>query len=469
MREVDLSILRNKIGFIYLLTIIACFLVFKQSDLTHTYTSSYAYLSGHFSDFYDYNYYYVGGNDYLPSLYVIFAIWNIPLKLLGLIPDNNAQPWMLTTPTEIIWSKLLLTLFFVACILVLDRISRLISKEFDYKGVNAGALFATSPFIIFGVFIYSQYDVIGVFFTLLGFYFYLNKRFVYFSLLFSISISFKYFAFIIYVPLILLIEKRIIFLIGYLLLGLLVTIVEIGFYWHSEIFIKEFFSLAGGKTGEAMRRSSAFYFAAMYALMCFYAFFSKPPHEDFKKVWYRNAILMPTFSYALMFSIVRWHPHWLVVLAPFTCLCYTLLQKQKWLARIEIAAYIGFVIICFNTWERNADITMVFNGIFGAFIPKTDMIGRDILGSQFMGISRALFYLYLYSPFILLCYCSRFELIKNLLVFFGRENNSLNSLKNSQFQGLGRDLLYGRAFLGTMFIVFIAIMCILWPYLATLR
>ena len=67
-----------------LITIVICFLFFLQRDLIHTALSSYAYLQGHITDFYEYNKLYLGGNDYLPTLYLIFALWNIPLHLLGL-------------------------------------------------------------------------------------------------------------------------------------------------------------------------------------------------------------------------------------------------------------------------------------------------------------------------------------------------------------------------------------------------
>lgn len=80
-----------------------CFLVFQQSDLLHTAGCSYGYLNGHFRDFYDY----CGTFDihpaYMPSFYLIFAIWNIPMRLFGIV----------TFPTEnlpviaILWAKAL--------------------------------------------------------------------------------------------------------------------------------------------------------------------------------------------------------------------------------------------------------------------------------------------------------------------------------------------------------------------------
>ena len=73
---------------VYGISLGLCFLLFKQSDLTHTNSSSFAYLYGHFWDFYDYNQSRMGDNNYLPIFYWFFAIWNIPLKLLGLIPED---------------------------------------------------------------------------------------------------------------------------------------------------------------------------------------------------------------------------------------------------------------------------------------------------------------------------------------------------------------------------------------------
>ena len=88
---------------IFAVIAIFCFLVFQQSDLLHTAGCSYGYLNGHFRDFYDY----CGTFDihpaYMPSFYLLFAIWNIPMRLFGVV----------TFPTEdlpllaVMWAKLL--------------------------------------------------------------------------------------------------------------------------------------------------------------------------------------------------------------------------------------------------------------------------------------------------------------------------------------------------------------------------
>lgn len=386
----------------YVISLVLCFFVFKQSDLTHTYTSSYAYLNGHFYDFYDYNRLHMVRNDYLPLMYAIFALWNLPLKLLGLLTpaDMGIAMWQLSTPLEIMWSKLLLSTFFLGCIVMLGKIARLIHPDQRGDDVSPGILFATSPIAIFAVFIFSQYDVIGVFFTLIGMYFYFQKKFLRFAFFFSIAISFKYFACFIYLPLVLIIEKRPLHLIKYGLIGILVTALQIGAYWHSDVFQASFFALAGDKTGEAMHRGKAIYIALLYALLCGYAYCSKITLTLNESTWAASAVLTSTLAYGLMFSLVRWHPQWLLILMPFFALSILYIRHQKALIALEVLAYIAFIWLCVNGWAKNVDVTMVQEGSLHEFIPTLIYFGADVLSPKGESLARAIFYIYLFSPFL---------------------------------------------------------------------
>jgi hypothetical protein len=53
---------------LYVLVVTSCYVLFQQKDLFHTSSSSYAYLNGHITDFYDYNNKIILGEDpfYLP-------------------------------------------------------------------------------------------------------------------------------------------------------------------------------------------------------------------------------------------------------------------------------------------------------------------------------------------------------------------------------------------------------------------
>ena len=62
---------------------LVCFLVFEHTDILSTGAASLAYLEGHVLDFPDYVAAVLAPIGYLPSTYVVFALWNIPLRLLG--------------------------------------------------------------------------------------------------------------------------------------------------------------------------------------------------------------------------------------------------------------------------------------------------------------------------------------------------------------------------------------------------
>lgn len=419
---------------LYLISLTLCFLVFKQSDLTHTYTSSYAYLYGHITDFYDYNQPFMVRNDYLPLMYVIFALWNLPLKLLGLLTpaDMGVAVWRISTPIEILWSKLMLVTFFFSSVILVGKIANLIRDQSQLVVINPHILFATSPIAIFAVFIFSQYDVIGVFFTLLGLYFYFQKKFLRFAFCFSIAISFKYFASFIYLPLVLIIEKRPIHILIYGLVGILITILQIGFYWHSEVFQESFFALAGDKTGEAMDRTKAIYISLLYIALCAYAYFSNFKLTLLTQEWARNTIFICGLAYALMFSLVRWHPQWLLILMPFFALSILFISPSKVFLRFEILAYIAFIWLCVNGWPKNVDVTMVQEGILQTIIPTLNYFGSDVLSPKGSGTARAIFYLYLYSPILFWAIQNRELLKAKLIIWFSKRNDLSANFTNTK-------------------------------------
>lgn len=388
----------------YLLSLALCFLVFQQGDLIHTYTSSYAYLNGHFIDFYDFNKVYMERNDYLPGMYIVFALWGLPLKALGLIssPEVVGLNWVNPSPIEIFWFKLLLALLFFGCTFLVYRIGKLICPEQPPNSLSPGLLFATSPIAIFAVFIFSQYDVIGVFFTLLGLYFYFKEKFWRFAFFFSIAISFKYFAALIYLPLVLLIEKRPLHLIKFGLAGILITALQILAYWHSEIFQASFLALARMKTAQGVygNGGKTLLLAIAYCLICLFAYLTKFNLKSEIRSWARNAILICTLAYAILFTHVHWNPQWLLILMPFFALSALLIRNQKSFICIELFGYIAYIWICVNWYPENVDVTMSQLGILGGYIPKINYFGKNIFPESGLSFAHFFFYLYLYSPFI---------------------------------------------------------------------
>lgn len=394
---------------VYGLSLALCFLLFKQSDLTHTNSSSFAYLYGHFWDFYDYNSTRMGDNNYLPIFYIFFAIWNIPLKILGLIPEVTSETWMQATAIQTIWSKLLLIIFFFAAVSLVGKITSQtcagLTKEQGVQNKDLPRLlFATSPIAIFSVFIFGGYDIFALFFMLLGLRAYFAKDFKWFVVWFSVAISFKYFAAFAYLPLVLIIEKRFIRLVVYGFLGLLVTAIQFALYWHSDVFLGEIFSLVGAKTAGAAGtqiKIRSLLINGLYGLMCCYLYFSKFDFKSHLLQWSQRAIFACMLSYALLFSWVLWHPQWILLITPFICLSFLFIRSKRLLLAIEIMGYLGFAAFTMNNWVGNVDNTMLYGGVFGHLLPETSTFVTDIIGRKSMALSRTFFYLSLYAPFLI--------------------------------------------------------------------
>ena len=381
--------------FFYALILILCYLLFLQGDLAHTASSSYAYLGGHFKDFYDYNQPLVSRNDYLPLLYLIYAAWNIPLLLFGYTNGLDTNPWFARSPVEILWWKILLIIFFFATAYLISKIGKLI----DSKNSQLGLVFATSPIAIFIVFIFSQYDIISVFFSTLGVYYFLRKKYFRFSFYFSVAISIKYFALVIFLPLLLLGEKNILNLVKYFLIGISITLIQLALYWHSAIFKGEIFQLATGKLNGSLQHNFLFYFTvAVYFIACVYLRNSK-----FKSLyeWRRAAVFFSLLSYLLMFFVVPWHPQWLIIIVPFLVLSYSYIASKKTFLFFDVLGMLFFVWYIVNKFAFNVDVSMAYRGALKSFLPDSDLIISDLYSYKFSNLFHTCFNIYLASPFIL--------------------------------------------------------------------
>ena len=409
-------------SFACLVTIVICFLFFLQPDLIHTATSSYAYLQGHIFDFYEYNKMLLGGNDYLPTLYVIFSIWNMPIHFLDLtsLQTLNHFQWDLATPFEIAWWKTLLAFFYAGSTILIYKIAHLIKSPYKIKPSLISTTFATSPFVIFAVFIFSGYDVISVFFTLLGFYYYLKKDIKRFILFFAIAISCKYFAAIIFFPLILMIEKRPLHIAKLLALASLAVIFGLSFYWESQVFREEIFNLLlnkirGNSPRDIILRPQLslaitivrLSFVVLYIAACIHIFFKK---FKSKTEWQKYAIFMSLFSYALMFLIVKWHPQWSIIAIPFISLSYLFVKNKRLISIFEIIAMFSFVLAAVVIWKFNVDVTMMTHSVLKNILPQVLIINAD-LAPGMESMWKYLFYLvfnfYLFLPLLVLFYESK--------------------------------------------------------------
>lgn len=362
---------------IFLISTLFSVLAYDQGDLNHTVKSSYALIDGHVTDFYDFNKIVVGGNDYFPLMYLTFALWMLPLKPFGLLSDDSLGFNISTL--EIFWAKLFLALVFATSFIVLKAISEHVFKDKPNARITTWLAYLLSPFALFAVTVFGQYDVIGVVFTLLGFLFYLKNKTGLFILFFAIAISFKFFALLAFIPLVLIRYKRISQVVLITALGFSAVLVQIALYIHSEAFRQGAFRLISSKSENASNESLTILVGIVIFVGFVYLWRKKFTEPQIAKY----SIYAISLTYGLMFLTVVWHPQWVVIFSPFFALSLGYLKKPSLFLLWESFAFLAFIWIVVNKWVHNVDNSMIERGALRDFFTS-----HNLLMSDFMEISR---------------------------------------------------------------------------------
>ena len=362
---------------IFLTTLLMAVPLFNQGDLNHTVVSSYAYLKGHFLDFYDFNQPVVWANDYLPILYIIFAIWMAPYFFSGMPIASNSVEKLTWGPgeivslsgTEIVWAKLLLILFFWFSVVILFRIAKHVHPHDKGRQSVVVWAYVLSPFVLFSLGVFSQYDIIGVVFTLAAIYKLLQREMVGFAVLIGIALTFKFFAAILVIPLLLLATKNFVQVIRLGLISLIPLLIQFAFYWPNESFQARIFVQLTSKAGGAATSWELYVGAIAYLALIVAAYAS----SRWKGTFEQKIVFVILASYGLMLNMVVWHPQWVILLAPFIALMMGFLPRPSfWISWESVAflAFIGFVVTFF---QGNVDGVMISRGALGSFIPATSI------------------------------------------------------------------------------------------------
>ena len=400
--------------FLYIVTILFCFLFFSHTDPIYTISASFSYLTGHISDFYDFNSKAIGEVVYLPSVYGLIAVWFLPFKWLSGLNFTDLQAFLSDTPMNqlqgytyasiLIWYKLLLVFLSYLTFRLLQKISKLIPKN----TIRNELALITSPFAIFSVLIFSGYDIFGVFFTILGLYYYLKKDLIKFAAALSFAISCKFFAVIIFIPLLLLVEKNILRIIQFSFPAISLCAIYFLFYMSNELFVDNVLLIAKQKSSSDSLISMKHLCGLIYLGVCFYAYQTKKMTYS---LFVKRAIFISYISYLLMFFAVKWHPNWILIIIPFMALSYSYIKSYAWVFWLEFFGFISFIVLISNIWMDNVDQIMFIHGPLSQLIGKTyffhiadvlNMHSLDALGIHLKPFLLLAFYAYLAHPLLIL-------------------------------------------------------------------
>ncbi len=380
-----------------ILCILLCFPFFTECfyDLLATYAHGFAFLKAickfDFLNGYDYanDFIWANGFDdtlksmkaaYPVTIYVIFAFWSIPIAVIRKLFATD-----IFSPGIILWYKFLLVIFSAGALLKLKNILELagISKE---RISFLSYVFATSLFFVLPTLVMAQYDIFTVFFMLWGIEAFLkgsNK--IKWMLLFGIAITFKSFALLVFIPMVLLTEKRILRCISKLALGLLPSVTCSGLFAFNDTYMdttKSFYpGFISRLFGSALPGNSpiVLFFGCTMAL-CIWAYI-KSPGEQYEVI-IRYVAWIGLVAFSVLLTFVYCHPQWCILIIPFIVIT---IGTNEWSLRINFlletiaGAFLSFYYTLHFWWVYWTNTSMRF----------TFMKGRAISNSTFGNMADA--------------------------------------------------------------------------------
>lgn len=392
--------------------ILFCYVSFNHGDITATATHGKDLLEciflGKFFEFYDYT---QSTAVYPIAIYLVFAVWSIPVfiayRIIG-IPLWGVLSYSDIPYLVLMWYKLLPTIFYIGTAYLLYRI--VLEIKLDKNTAKwISFLFISAPVGIFSQFVFGQYDSLGLFFTVWALYMFIKKRYYAFSVLCAVAITFKMFAFFFFVPLILLVEKRVLHIIKYCIIAfsgyLLCTLLFVNSQGNSDAMkfsgnILPRLFLHGIDT--LMGTISLFTLSMM--AICVMAY-NKEVKDEREYIAY--SIYLPFFSYGTLFCFILWHPQWVLLLMPFMSLAMLLSDKPNSSYILHTAMAVGYYGALSVHFSNNVDANMLSFGLFAQILgERTPQVSLSTVFTVFGFLSENLYYsLFAGSILILLYRC----------------------------------------------------------------
>jgi hypothetical protein len=300
-------------------------------------------------------------------IYLISGTWHFPLWLIERFTDINTAETIL----GVMYSKSLYLLFaaLTACITNKICVQIGICKQ---NALWASFIFMSS-LLTLTAFVIGNSDIIGVFFIMCGVKSLLSKKHMAFVAFFALSITFKMYAAFVFLPLLLLFEKRVRYVLRDSSLAFLPLAVSRFFIMpyspggstHDSFFQRRFHSLFARNL--PLMEGVVSVLVLIFLLICIYCFLTIPLKEDRQKF----IIYMPLLTMVGVFISYRHMPYAFIYMAPFLSIitCYNISNAKNNLL-FETAGLVLLIFYQFTVVWWCYDVTNVFRAIWGLLLPE---------------------------------------------------------------------------------------------------
>ena len=356
------------------------YVVFLYADLTDTYENSILFLKsiyhGCLGQFYSYTVEHsrsFWAANYDAMIYLVYGIWNLPVLLITKLLGIDYFSWA----PGLLWCKTLGILFCLGSAWMISKILRRIGTPKAFARLGS-FLFLSSLSLYLIVFVIAQVDGFALFLLLLGFYFYLNGKEKWFLLCYAVALPCKMFAIFLFLPLLLLIEKRIIFL------GVKTALLFVFWFLSRLLFNGDpaYHFAVGSQSRDAILQiaGSRFFwgwdvilFVVAYIGICAFCYLCRRYREN------RNRYEIPVYCAMAIWTcfvcFINFNSYWVLYLLPFLIIGIVgngrFLKLCCFLELAFSAGYFGVLVLYCNPL---ADVDLLNRLFLGSFysIPAYD-------------------------------------------------------------------------------------------------
>lgn len=384
----------NYLDYILLFTLLALsYATFMYGDIKVTFEHSMNFLDAVFAgkpqDFYQIaidNSTFGHPAVYDIPLYALFAIWNLPIYLIHQITGFS----FLTSTSALLWVKSAMVLATLIGAWLVAKIGREIGLSKSRQKWLV-VIFLSSLTVVMPVFVVVQYDIFLVVAMLAGILAYIKGNTKQFIWWFILANTLKLFALFVFIPLLLLKEKRLSRIIGYSFLGITGIIASRLLYFGDSAYKAS----TGGFTEAMLSRLTATGFQWQYpgyiiplfvVAMVGIIIFAYVKELNTKKEIQSFAIYTPFAIFLVFCAIVPLNPYWIILLAPFaTLIAFTNPKYLK--ANLLLETAFGFSLLLiylisgFQMFNNGVFTSLLFSRFVDPANPQRFQSPRDVLAA----------------------------------------------------------------------------------------
>ena len=282
------------------------------------------------------------------TIYSIYAVWSIPIwivfKVSG-IPGgiNDYIPVLL-------WYKLLLVVFAVWSVYLVCKIAQIITDE---RKEDIILQYISSSVFVFVIFYIVQCDIMGLCFVLLGTYYYMKNKYWRFILFMAIAITMKYFALMVFIPLVLYKEKRIWPILGVLVGGLsflFLTKYILGFSQtasavsaNEDYYVNKHVALFDGFSIELYGSVTIGLLGVVFFIICFMAYYMRNADGELRN---KRTIWLVLAGYMCLSLFYPNNYYWNILMVPFFILLMYCNKKNRKINLILEIVFFTLITVC---------------------------------------------------------------------------------------------------------------------------